>query len=96
MNPNPNLRIHQTTRGDIVTLEMTGELDEASCPALADCLAAHCRPGARVVLDLRSLNFLDAAGLEFLHEAYVRSSLEGWTFAVMTPGERFVARRAAA
>src|SRR5215210_4237335 len=96
MGMNSTLRIVQTTEGDIVTLAMTGELDEAGCPALADCLAGHCRPGARVVLDMRELSFMDGAGMELLHDAYVRSSLEGWAFAVMTPGERYVARRAAA
>ena len=88
-----NLRIDETTEGDITTLAVSGELDEGSCGRLADCLAGHCRPGARIVLDLRPLNFMDGAGLELLHGAYVRSSLEGWTFAVMTTGERYIARR---
>lgn len=96
MDMNSNLRIDHTTEGDIVTLAVSGELDEASCPALEDRLTDCCRPGARIVLDLRTLNFMDGAGIELLHRAYVRSSLEGWTFAVMTPGERFVARRRAA
>jgi hypothetical protein len=39
---------------------------------------------------------MDGAGMELIHGAYVRSSLEGWTFAVMTTGERYIARRAAA
>jgi len=91
-----NLRISDTTDGDITTLAVTGELDEVSCPDLADCLKGHCRPGARIVLDLRGLNFMDGAGLELLHRAYLHSSLEGWTFAVMTTGERYIARRAAA
>jgi anti-anti-sigma factor len=91
-----NLRIDETTRDDITTLAVHGELDEAGCPALGDCLAGHCRPGARIVLDLRELNFMDSAGMELIHRAYVRSSLEGWTFAVMTTGERYIARRLAA
>jgi len=91
-----HLKIHPTTEGDIVTLAVSGELDDASCPMLDGCLVDHCRPGARVVLDLRSLNFMDCAGIELLHRTYARAGLEGWTFAVMTPGERFVARRRAA
>jgi anti-anti-sigma factor len=91
-----NLRIDHTTEGDITTLAVAGELDEASCPVLSDCLAGHCRPGARIVLDLRGLNFMDTAGMDLIHGAYVRSSLEGWTFAVMTTGERYIARRLAA
>ena len=93
---NSNLRIAQTTDGDITTLVMTGELDEAGCPALEECLAEHCRPGARIVLDLRSLNFMDSAAIELLHRASVRSSLEGWAFAVRTTGGRYLSRRARA
>ena len=87
------LHITPATDGDIVTLEMTGELDESSCPALDECLAEHCRPGARIVLDLRKLNFLDAAGVDLLHRTSVRSTLEGWAFAVRTTGGRYLSRR---
>jgi anti-anti-sigma factor len=93
---NSNLRIDQTTDGDITTLVMTGELDEASCSTLDDCLAEHCRPGARIVLDLRTLNFMDSAGVELLHRTSVRSTLEGWAFAVRTTGGRYLSRRARA
>ncbi len=89
---NSNLRIVQTTDGEIVTLAMTGELDEASCPELDRCLAEHCRPGARIVLDLRTLSFVDAAGVELLHRTSIRSTLEGWAFAVRTTGGRYLSR----
>ena len=93
---NSNLHIAPSTDGDITTLVMTGELDEASCPALDACLAEHCRPGARIVVDLRSLNFVDTAGVELLHRTSVRSTLEGWAFAVRTTGGRYLARRSRA
>jgi len=96
MHMNSNLRIDETTEGDLTTLAVGGELDEGGCVRLADRLARHCRPGARIVLDLRPLNFMDGAGMELIHDAYVRSTLEGWTFAVMTTGERYIARRLAA
>src|SRR5215212_3759676 len=41
---NSTLRIDVSTDGDIATLEISGELDEAACPALGDCLARHRRP----------------------------------------------------
>jgi anti-anti-sigma factor len=93
---NSTLRIDVSTDGDIATLAMSGELDEAACSMLGDCLDRHRRPGARVLLDMRGLNFVDTAGLELLSRLYVESSLEGWTFAVMTTGERYIARAAAA
>jgi anti-anti-sigma factor len=90
------MEIRQTTDGEIVTLVPTGELDETSCPQLEQCLDEHCRPGARIVLDLRTLNFMDAAAVELLHRTSVRSALEGWAFAVRTTGGRYLSRRARA
>lgn len=87
------MEIAQTTDGDIVTLVPSGELDEASCPELEKCLDGHCKPGARIVLDLRRLNFMDAAGVELLRRTSVRSALEGWAFAVRTTGGRYLSRR---
>jgi anti-anti-sigma factor len=87
------MRIEQTTDGDIVTLTPSGELDEASCPQLEQCLGEHCRPGARIVLDLRTLNFMDAAAVELLHRTSARATLEGWAFAVRTTGGRYLSRR---
>jgi len=90
------MHIAETTEGEIVILAPTGELDETSCPQLQQCLDGHCCPGSRIVLDLRGLNFIDAAGVELLHRASARSSLEGWAFAVRTTGGRYLSRRRAA
>jgi anti-anti-sigma factor len=93
---NPNLQIDVSTDRGIHTLSLTGELDEASCSDLDDCLACHCGPGTRVVVDLRELNFVDAAGLALLQRTSARSALEGWAFAVRTTGGRYLARHARA
>jgi anti-anti-sigma factor len=87
------MQIERTTDGEIVTLTPSGELDETTCPQLEQCLDEHCGQGARVVLDLRTLNFMDAAGVELLHRTSVRSALEGWAFAVRTTGGRYLSRR---
>jgi anti-anti-sigma factor len=91
---NSTLRLDVSINDGIHTVSITGELDEGGCPDLAECLEGCRRPGARVLLDLRELNFMDAAGLELLDRTYVESSLEGWTFAVITTGERYLARAA--
>jgi hypothetical protein len=39
---------------------------------------------------------MDTAGLQLLERAYAQAALEGWTFAVMTTGERYIARARAA
>ena len=87
------MRIDQTNDGKIVTLAPTGELDEASCPQLEQCLDEHCHPGARFVLDLRALNFMDTAAIDLLHRTSARATLEGWAFVVRTTGGRYLARR---
>ena len=91
---NSTLRLDVSTNDGIQTVSIAGELDELSCTALADCIDGCRAPGARVLLDLRELNFMDCAGLELLDRTYVESSLEGWTFAVITTGDRYVARAA--
>ncbi len=91
---NSTLRLDVTTNDGITTVSINGELDEACCGQLAACLDEYRGPGARVLLDLRELNFMDRAGLELLDRTYVESALEGWTFAVITTGERYLARAA--
>jgi anti-anti-sigma factor len=91
---NSTLRLDVSINDGIQTISITGELDAASCPELECCLDGCAAPGARVLLDLRGLNFMDTAGVELLDRAYTQAALEGWAFAVMTPGERFVARAA--
>ena len=90
------MRIDQTTDGEIVTITPAGALDASSCPDLERCLDGHCRPGARIVLDLRTLNFMDASAVELLQRISARATLEGWAFAVRTTGGRYLARRARA
>ena len=91
---NKTLRLDVSINDGIHTVSIAGELDEGSCSDLADCLNGCRKPGARVLLDLRELNFMDCAGLELLDRTYVESSLEGWTIAVITTGERYLARAA--
>ena len=91
---NSTFRLDVSIDDGIHTVSISGELDAGSCADLAECLDGCRRPGARVLLDLRELNFMDRAGLELLDRTYVESSLEGWAFAVITTGERYLARAA--
>ena len=91
---NSTLRLDVSINDGIHTVSMTGALDESCCGQLAACIDECRGPGARVLLDLRELNFMDRAGLELLDRTYVESALEGWTFAVITTGERYLARAA--
>ena len=90
---NSTLRLDVSIIDGIHTVSIAGgQLDAGSVSELSDCLEGCREPGARVLLDLRELNFMDGAGLELLDRTYVESSLEGWTFAVITTGERYLAR----
>ena len=87
---------HSTDVHNRHTLSLSGELDESSCAELAACLGRCRGPGARVQLDLRELNFVDAAGLALLQRTYAEAAREGWSLSVVSPGERYVARARAA
>ena len=60
--------------GDAAVVVPTGELDLATAPALEDALALAFEAGAaRVVLDLRELEFIDSSGLRTLLTARRRA-----------------------
>jgi anti-anti-sigma factor len=82
---------------DTVCVSLSGELDFNRAYTFDEEMRRleSTKPKS-IVLDLRSLNFLDAAGVALLQRTSVRSALEGWAFAVRTTGVRYLARRAAA
>ena len=93
---NSTLRIDHSIDDDIHTVSLSGELDEASCAELAACLGACRAPGARVLLDLRALNFMDGAGIALLERTYVRvERSRAGRSPSCTTGERYLARRRA-
>ncbi|MFI5683355.1 anti-sigma factor antagonist [Streptomyces sp. NPDC051636] len=66
-----HLRIHQD-RGHTV-LEFRGEIDIAAAAEIAPYLdRVTGRPGARVVIDLRHIEFFDCSGLRLLYRARSR------------------------
>ncbi|OIJ68933.1 anti-sigma factor antagonist [Streptomyces mangrovisoli] len=66
-----HLRVHQD-RGHTV-LELRGEIDIAAATEIMPGLdRATGRPGARVVLDLRRVEFFDCSGLRLIYRARQR------------------------
>ncbi|MFF8952124.1 anti-sigma factor antagonist [Streptomyces sp. NPDC014940] len=62
------LRVREE-RGHTV-LEFLGEIDIAAAAEIAPALdRATGRPGARIVIDLRGVDFFDCSGLRLLHRA---------------------------
>jgi anti-sigma B factor antagonist len=67
-------------------LELVGELDVASAPALRERLAEVATRGVGpLVIDLSALNFIDSTGLSVLLNAKRRLTRRGRGFAVVCP-----------
>ena len=68
-----------------VTLTLQGELDLCSGARLAVRLADEGRLGARVVVDLAGLDFIDPAGMGVLQRASLWAGEEGWELSITGP-----------
>lgn len=69
-----NLSVVVRQREDAIVLMLSGELDMASSPQLADALdRLRPAPRTRLELDLRELGFIDVSGLRTLLRARERA-----------------------
>jgi anti-sigma B factor antagonist len=67
-------------------LELSGELDAASAPALRERMAEVATRGAGpLVVDLTALNFIDSTGLSVLLNGKRRLTRRGRGFAIVCP-----------
>jgi anti-anti-sigma factor len=80
-----SLEIHERRGSDQVVLALQGELDYGSGAELAVKLADEGRLGARVIVDLAELEFMDSAGMGVLHRASLWAGEEGWTLSLTGP-----------
>jgi anti-sigma B factor antagonist len=62
---------------DAAWLRVTGELDIATAPQLAEMLRQAEECYRRVVLDLRELTFMDSAGVHVIFDATLRATAAG-------------------
>ena len=62
---------------DAAWVRVTGELDIATAPALAEVLGQAEERAQRVVLDLRQLTFMDSAGVHVIVDANLRATAAG-------------------
>lgn len=87
-----NLRVEVQAREDLILLMVSGELDLASSPVLAEELARADEMDARtVVVDLRDLDFMDSTGLHIVLKAHQRAQELGRRF-VLVRGNRQIER----
>jgi anti-sigma B factor antagonist len=79
-------KIHRDALADGASLRLAGELDIATVPHLGDAVGSALDGGAeRIVLDLRSLRFIDSSGLRQLILLNDRSRTEGWALEMIRP-----------
>jgi len=79
---NFNVAVHGEDRA--VVIEVSGELDLASSPALEHELEQRVDSGpGTVVVDLRQLEFMDSTGLSVLVRAHQRAIESDRTFAIV-------------
>jgi anti-sigma B factor antagonist len=62
---------------DAAWVRVTGELDLATAPVLAQALSQAEERAQRVVLDLRELTFMDSSGVHVIVEASLRANASG-------------------
>ncbi len=72
--------IETDERADRIVLTPRGELDMASAPELEQAIMPHLNEGAWVLLDLRSLDFIDSSGLRVVVGAHRAAEEQGGRF----------------
>ena len=77
-----HFRVEVRSEGPDSVLTLFGELDLASSPALEEELD-RVAGSARVVIDLRELEFIDSTGLSVLVKAHQRAGEEGREFGLV-------------
>lgn len=79
----PSFGIDVVRNGAATRIAPTGELDIATTPTFEQAIAeAAVEPGAALVLDLRSLTFMDSTGLRTLAQTNARAEDEGFTLSI--------------
>ena len=79
-----DVRTEQRAAGVVVVA--SGEIDLWSAPEVKAALATHGTHADAVVLDLRSVSFMDSSGLGVIVEANQRARKHGFRFAVAVGG----------
>lgn len=86
------LQVSSQSEGERVRLTLVGELDIATVPRLEDAIEAALAAGPRsLVVDLRSLGFLDSSGLRHFIVLADRAREEGFELLLVRPAEPVLA-----
>jgi len=74
--------MHEVTDSDGVRIELVGELDLSVAGRLRDRLDALAQPGAKVLLDLSKLDFIDSSGINVIITYHRQAEQDGWVLLV--------------
>src|ERR671916_933551 len=85
--------IETDDRSDRVVLTPRGELDMASAPELEQAVMPRLNDGGWVVLDLRSLDFIDSSGLRVVVGAHRAADEHGGRFTCVRGAPRSTVHR---
>jgi len=78
----PDFEVSVLRLAGTAVVHVTGELDIATAPMLADVLHALESPCDRVILDLSALTFIDSVGMRLAVSEYERATVDGFEFAL--------------
>lgn len=78
----PDFEVTVQRSSGTAVVQVAGELDLASAPALADVLRNLERPCDHVILDLSRLTFIDSTGLRLAITEHRRAELDGFDFVI--------------
>jgi anti-sigma B factor antagonist len=86
------LQIESQQEGERVRLTLVGELDIATVPRLDEAIEAALSSGPRqLIVDLRSLGFLDSSGLRQFIVLADRAAGEGFELVLVRPAQSVLA-----
>jgi anti-sigma B factor antagonist len=72
--------------GNVTVVELEGDVDVSGAPMLRDLLAGLIvAPGARVLLDLSHVKFIDSSGVGILVTAHRKAAESGTAFGLASP-----------
>jgi anti-anti-sigma factor len=78
-----------TSPDDAIVVQVRGEIDLLTAPGLARRLTAACvKPARHVLVDLSTVEFLGAAGVEALVDAHRLCARRGIRFGLLNPSPR--------
>jgi anti-sigma B factor antagonist len=64
------MKVNKKLVGDVVVIEISGDIDGKSAPTVQDNILAQIQPGIKVILDMKNVPYMSSAGLRVLLVTY--------------------------